>query len=57
MPIFLKQKRSSFSKPLQQLFNMKYQSYKYTELLEVCTRIEIVVTPAMADLVEMETRE
>ncbi len=52
-----KTKRPSFPKPLQQLFHMKYLSYIYTELLEVCSSIEVAVTPAMADLVEMETRD
>lgn len=46
----------SFPKPLQQLYDDKYLTYGFIELLSACEEIEISLTDEMATSVEVETR-
>ncbi len=49
--------KSSFPKPLKELFEQKYLSYCYLDLLNVSDKIEINMTQEMSDLIERETRD
>ena len=49
--------RPSFPKPLQQLYDQKYISCSYIELLNACEKVEVMITEEMAVLVELETRD
>ncbi len=47
----------TFPKPLKELFEQKYLSYCYLDLLNVSDKIEINMTQEMSDLIERETRD
>ena len=45
-----------FPKPFSKLFDEKYLTYSYLDLLAVCDQIEITMTEEMATSIEVETR-